>query len=369
MANWKKAFSVMSILSGLMQAIVDAIHGQDEQIAGQRVTNLTAGLDAADTEINVISTIGFAEDTDGAGDARIIIDGEIIYASGRTDISFTGITRGVDSTKVKDRYPQNELVSDWARNASALDIVRRGFLVRFAIGPDLDVIGRNLGLKKCPGWTDTIWRNVIQEIAYSPKQVIPVLHEALTVVLGPGNFEIVERIISEPFVIYVYIDGTLADSLRGRFYLNSGEPQLSTGLTEVKTDYTIIDSPFVPPPYVPPLVPPPIGPFPASVGVLGVFDDTTLARRGVREGLTNYFTGGSFVGDTITLGATPGAVGTPLLVDYNAFPAHYLPDPFTVIDNNDHFPYFFDPFLGVNCLVDQIRAAGIQVKLRNMITP
>jgi len=66
---------------------------------------------------------------------------------------------------------------------------------------------------------------------------------------------------------------------------------------------------------------------------------------------------------------SPGAIGTPLLVDYNAFPAHYLPDPFTVVDDNDHYPYFFDNLLGVHCLADQIRAAGIKIEPRNIVTP
>jgi len=342
-------------LSGVMKAVVDAIHGQDEQIAGQHVTNLTAGLDASDVEINVVSTIGFGEDTDGAGDARIIIDGEIIYASGRTDTKFTGLTRGVDNSKIKDRYPQGELVTDWSRNMSALDIVRRGFLVRYAIGPDLDVIGRNLGLKKCPGWTDSIWRDIIEEIAYAPKQIIPIMHEAMTIVFGAGNFEIVERLVSSPYTIYIYVNLPLNDNLRGRFYLNSGEPQLTTGINTVEVDYDIIDSPIVP--------------GPGTVGVFGVYNDTPLTRRGIREGFANYFTGGSFVGKTITLGIPPGPPGMPVLVDYNAFSAHYLPDPFTERDDGDYYPYLFDPFLGVRCLIDQLRAAGVKVEFRNMITP
>jgi len=316
---------------------------------------LTAGLDATDTEINVVSTIGFGEDTDGAGDARLIIDGEIIYASGRNDTQFTGLTRGVDNTRVKDRYPQNELVTDWSRNTTALDIVRRGFLVRYAIGPDLDVIGRNLGLKKCPGWTDSIWRDIIEEIAYAPKQIIPIMHEAMTIVFGAGNFEIVERLVSEPYKIYIYVNLPLGDNLRGKFYLNGGEPQLTTGLLEVETEYPIINTP--------------LDPGPGSIGVFGVWPDDKYTRKGHRQGVWNYFTGGSFVGNTITLGSSPGPIGTPVLIDYNAFPAHHLPDPFTVRDDQDHYPYLFDPFLGVRCLIDQLRAAGVKVEFRNMITP
>jgi hypothetical protein len=345
----------MGILSGLLKAIVDAIHGEDDRIAGQRVTQLTADLLDTDTEANVVSTIGFGEFRDGTGDARIVIDGEIIYASGRTDTSFTGLVRGVANTKVKARYPSYTLVSDWSRNTTALDIVRRGFLVRYAIGSDLDVIGRNLGLKRCSGWTDDIYRSFIEAVAYAPKQIIPTLHEALEVVLGVGNFEIVERNISEPFRIYVYVDLPLDNDLKGKFFLNGGEPLLSTGLLQVETTYPIVNSPLVP--------------GPGSVGVFGVYDDTLLARRGVREGMTNYFTGGSFVDNVITLGSSPGPVGTPLLVDYNAFQAHYLPDPFTIEDDDDFYPYLSDAFLGLKCMADQIRAAGIQVIYRNKVTP
>lgn len=341
----------MAVLSGLLQAILDAIQGQDELIAGQRITQLTTPLLATDTEINVVSTIGFGENRDGMGDAKIIIDGEIIYASGRTDTTFTGLTRGVDNTKTPELHIVDLLAHDLARNSSALDLVRRGFLVAYAIRGDLDVIGRNLGLKKCSGWIDSIWRNVIEDVAYLAKQPITAFHVALEAVFDPGDFQVVERLITHPYTVYIYVTLPLANSLHGQFFINGGERQDSTGLLEVKTANSINDVP--------------LDPGPGSVGVFGVYDDTPLARRGVREGLFNYFPGGSFVGDTITLGVSPGAVGTPLIIDYNAFAAHYVTDPESVVDDEDFFPYFSDNLSGIRCLLDQVRAAGIKLELRN----
>lgn len=341
----------MAILSGMMKAVVDAIAGQDELIAGQRITQITTPLLAADTEVNVISTIGFGENRDGWGDAKFIIDGEIIYASGRTDTTFTGLSRGLENTEIPAVHVVDLLAYDWARNSTALDLVRRGFLVAYAIGEDLNVIGRNLGMKKCSGWIDSIWRNVIEDVTYLAKQPITAFHVALEAVFDPGDFKVVERLITHPYTVFIFVTLPLANNLRGQFFLNGGERQDSTGLLEVQTTNSINDVLLVP--------------GPGSLGVFGVYEDTPLVRRGVREGATNYFPGGSFVGNTITLGSSPGPIGTPVIIDYNAFAAHYVPDPESVVDDEDFFPYFSDNLSGIRCLLDQVRAAGIKLELRN----
>jgi hypothetical protein len=97
---------------------------------------------------------------------------------------------------------------------------------------------------------------------------------------------------------------------------------------------------------------------------VGVFLDTPEARRGRREGLTNYFLpGGSVLGSTITLGTSPGPIGTAVLVDYTAFSAHYLARDEAVLDAADRWAYLADPLLTARCLLDQIRAAGVRVDL------
>jgi hypothetical protein len=172
----------------------------------------------------------------------------------------------------------------------------------------------------------------------------------MEILVGAGNFEIYERCISEPYTIYIYVDIGAITSLRGQFYLNSGEEQNTTGALSVDTDYPIIGSPLVP--------------GPGTIGVYGVFDDVPATRRGIREGFTNYFTGGSYLGSTITLGSSPGAGGTPVLIDYNAFEAHYLPDDDTIRDDNDYYPYLDGSLTAIACVIDQIRAAGVKVEIR-----
>lgn len=325
---------------GLFAAILEALGGEDNRIAGQAVTKLTAPL-AEDEEstMEVETTRGFGEFVDGNNDARLLVNGEIIDASDRTATTFTGLTRDVTVTKQNKLLPVGTLVLDASKNKSALDLVRRGLFVGTAVGSDLDVIGANLGLHRCSGITDDQWREIIMAIAYLPKQTLDAYYEALTALLGEDNYEIRENIVESPYQVFVDVFVELATSLRGRFYLNGGEHQETTGTNTVDTDYDINH-------------------------VIGVFDDTGLTRRGFREGFTNYFSGGSFSGNTITLGSSPGGAGTPVIVDYGAFEGHYLAEDETVRDDGDRYPYFSDPLLSTRCLLDQIRAAGVRVNLK-----
>ncbi len=322
---------------GLFKAVLDAILGSDDSIAGQRFTRLSSPLAEGETaDMFVESTLGFGEDTDGSSDARLLVGGEIVSATGRTDadpFKFAGLTRGEEATTDK-LHPVGEVVWDLSRNASALDRVRRGILVRTARGEDLDVVGRNLGLKKCPGITESEWREIIKAVAYVPKQTIDAMDRALTALLGGGNYAIKE-LPSDPWRVFVEALVALSTSVRGRFLLNGGERQLTTGALTVDTTYDINH-------------------------VLGVYDDTTMARRGYRSG-TNYSTTNNFAGKTITLDASPGGAGAPVIVDYGAFKAHYLAADETIRDDGDRYAYLADPLAAARCLLDQIRAAGVRV--------
>lgn len=346
----------MARATGLLAAIIDAIFGQDERLAGQAATRLSTGLADTGATMFVGSTIGFGEYTDGTGDARLIVGKEIVRAAGRTPTSFTGLTRGIDSTTVPARHPAGSVVRDLSGNASALDRARRGLMVRFAIGPDLDVIGRNLGLHKCPGLSEETWRRIIEDVAYLAKLTPSAYAVALDALVGPGNYTIREPSITRPGEMIIEIAVPPATSLRGQFFINGGEAQLTTGLTTV-----VVDNPIVAVPVDPPGPPP--------VGVFGVFDDLPLTRAGIRDGFTNYFTGGSFVGNVITLGASPGPVGTPVIVDYNAFAANYLAPSIGFEEEDDYYAYFSGRLAGAQCLLNQVRAAGIRVTVVERATP
>lgn len=366
----------VSAFLGNLRATLDAIHKEDDRIGGRAVTRLTATLTADEVDcMEVESTINFGEYTDGTGNARLLVGGELIDAAERNanvPFGFGLLTRGLEATEVKT-HPPGTLVFDLSRNTSAVDLVRRGFLVNFAVGEDLEIIARNLGLERCPGVGQEQLRRIIKAIAYYPKNIRQAFVEALQALTDGTegvDFEILERLVTDPWTVHVALITDLSTDIRGRFLLNSGEPQLTTGPLSVDTDYPVIVSPLGTNPAAPPAIIEgrPLT-FPGgSIGTLpfAVYDDTPLTRRGFREGFTNYAVGGSASGNTITLGSSPGAPGTPVLVDYSAFIAHYLAYDETVrqdVLEADHWAYLADPLLAARCLLDQIRMAGVRVVL------
>lgn len=451
--------------SGLFQAILDAIHGSDDSIAGQPITRLTAPLADDATEIAVESTVGFGENVDDAGDALIVVGGEIIACSGRTDTTFTGLTRGVKSSKVAALYHVDSVVYDISRNTSALDLARRGMSVNTAVGEDLNVIGRNLGLIRCSGIAEETWRAVIKAVAYLAKQTPNAVITALDAIIGPSNYVFVERLVSSPNRFFVNTVVVLGDSLQGKFFLNSGEPAEAEAGGIVNVDYPIADVTFEGAAAVGSIlavsgaflndgevvviddgVNPAVtfefdddgsvidtatlraitftatssdayirdalviaitasalaidatpaggrgidlanqallaagnvtitttvadsefvvsgmaaGDDPGVLGVAGVYLDNAATRDGIREGQTNYFVGGSYLGSAITLGTDPGT-GTAVIVDYHAFQAHYLPPDDTFRNDGDAMPpYLSDSLSAPACLLEQVRAAGVR---------
>lgn len=338
------------IQQSLFMAILDAIFREDNRIGGQAVTRLVDPADENETACFVVeSTNGFGENTDGEGDAKLLIGGEIVTAEGRDYTRFTTLARGLEGTDIPALHYPGTLVFDLSQNKSALDLLRRGFSVNTAVGEDLDVIGANLGLERCTGLTEDEWREIIKVVAYLPKQTLDAFRRALTALLGAGNFTITEDLGSgspggastSPYQVFVEITAALSSLLRGRFVLNGGEPQLTTGATAVVTTYDINH-------------------------VLGVYDDNELTRRGFRDGFTNYATTNTFAGKTITLDVSPGAAGTPVIVDYGAFAAHYLATDETLRDDADFYAYLTDPTLAARCVLDLIRAAGVQVQVTVM---
>lgn len=362
---------------GNLRALLDSIHKEDDRIGGRAVTQLRETLSEDETKcMEVISTIGFGEYTDDTRDALLLVGGELIRAEGRNanvPYSFSRLSRGLDATEVKT-HPVDTLVFDMSRNTSAVDLVRRGMLVNFAVGEDLDIIARNLGLHRCPGLTEDQLRAIIKAIAYYPKQIRQAYVELLQALTGgteaSGAFTITEKLVTNPWTVFVDLAVALSTDLRGRFMLNSGEPQLTTGALAVQTDYSIIQPPLAANgAEVSKVIEGRTVAYPGgSAGSIqfGVYDDTPLTRRGYRAGLTNYAAGGSATGNTITLGSSPGAAGTAVLVDYTAFEAHYLAYDETVrqdVSQSDLWAYLADPLLAARCLLDQIRAAGIKIEL------
>ena len=90
---------------GTLRAVLDAIFKEDNRIGGQAVTRLRDQLDESTTDcMEVVSTIGFGEYTDGEDNARVLVGGEVIDCASRNSavpFGFETLTRGVGDTEVK----------------------------------------------------------------------------------------------------------------------------------------------------------------------------------------------------------------------------------------------------------------------------
>lgn len=362
---------------GLLKALLDAVMDSDDRIGGRRFTQLTAALDKDEVgAASVISTLGFGEFMDGTSDARILVNGEIIECSGRTDTSFTGLTRGVRTSTVKT-HPEGSVVWDYSLNKTAIDQLRRATQVNYAIENDLDVTGRNLGLKKCPGVSGEEWRDFIRDVAYVPKSVVPSFFWALDAIVGAGKYQLLENSPDDPngrWKIRIRAETDLATSLLGKFVLNGGEEALTTGLNEVETKWPVVGS--------------------SPDGVLSVFEANDVTRLGIYTGATELYGGAGHSGTTVTLTTSPGPIGTPVIVNYTAYTAHYargLPGsnpiaaaqlPFSQdgglppdasglvnVGNNDFWAYFSNPLAGVECSLNQVRQHGIRFELEAVTPP
>jgi hypothetical protein len=402
--------------SGLWKALLDAMIGEANRLAGQAITELTTPLAIDETGVmNVASTIRFGEEVDGTNVALVLVGGEIILATGRTLTSFTTLSRGVRTT-TPALHPPGTLVYDLTRNRTAVDLVRRGLFVGTARGEDLDVIGRNLGLHKCAGLDEETWRSLIQVMAYLPNQPIDAFKRVLDVFPGVNDYIVYEEPITHPNVVFVEVRIPTASSLRGRFFLNGAWPaQIDGGGTtvtlafqpnEVRGIYYRNDvvlrgerDPVIAPniyagtrvgpvldllatapaellaqnvlPGDPTISPVTSGSFP----LLGPYSVQLV------DGLTNEIVTVLYVNDTGQLvvdPATPilnaytagtGTVqrvyvgGEDVIVDAGEFTAHYLATDETdrYPADGDYFPYFSDPSAIVRCLLDQVRAAGVRV--------
>ncbi|UCG52076.1 MAG: hypothetical protein JSW58_00540 [Candidatus Latescibacterota bacterium] len=205
---------------GLIKSITAAIGEADNEIGGLYMTRLTAVVAATDTTFPVESTLDWEDE------GMLGLDGIVYHYTGKTIDSFTGITHIAAEAEVAGARIQHRIdstVVDLNRSRSALDLLRRAFLVDYAEGDDLAVIGRNLAVPKQPIFEDDDqYRAVIKAVAYSPKGTIYGLELALDAFVGPGNYEIYEDLIKRPNEIFIILpqEAFLETSAAGSAFLN-----------------------------------------------------------------------------------------------------------------------------------------------------
>lgn len=143
--------------------------------------------------------------------------------------SLTGITHvddtGTTQVGLSAAVSVSTAVIDFNRDYSALDQIRRAFLVNYATGDDLSVVGRNLGVLRPPNVDDDTYRALIKAIAYSSRGTLYAINLALTAFFGAGNFTVTEKLISHPNTVFIHVSGgyDLTASSKGRAFFGKTE--------------------------------------------------------------------------------------------------------------------------------------------------
>jgi hypothetical protein len=180
-------------------------------------------------------------------EGRAGIDGVLYRYDSRTDTELQGITHlrgGVLTVGVKKVHNVEAPVMDLNRNRSAIELLRRAMLVAYAEGDDLNAIGRNLGVNRNPFLaSDDIFRQIVQAVAYNPKGTVFGLELALDAILGPGNYEIVEDLITDPCTVFIrFLGATLTEEISaGKAFLTGPEYQPPTSNTTIEIDNEVVE--------------------------------------------------------------------------------------------------------------------------------
>lgn len=212
---------VTAMTIGLLEAIIDAIGEQDAEIGGIRITRLTSIAGQGDCSIGVETT----EDWEDSG--KIGIDGIKYSYSGKTPISFTGITHvaaSVITAGCAIAHRIESQVVDVSRTWTEMEQLRRSLFVDYAVSDELNVIGRNLGVDRLPLFRDDDqFREVVKVLAYNPKATILGIDLVLTGIVGAGNYVIYEDLLQHNNTIFIRILSAAVEELisAGKSFLQS----------------------------------------------------------------------------------------------------------------------------------------------------
>lgn len=367
----------------------------DNDLGGRLYTFLAAPLLPADSTVTVDTTLGWP------ANGKISCGGEVIVYASKTATTFAAVARQPNAVA----RPVGALVYDQSGIRSEVESARSQVILPTATGQYLKNILANYGLPVPGGFTDAQLRAYGQFCAHVTAgpmravfggldavlagpmltgttttattitlgvgQVWPQIRGRLVRILAPAKSAGVYRIVALAGAVATldlaageYYDGAalvpgeacaweavpfdlyedpqlpgnfVLDVLKfqqfamvqGSAFLQGGEPRVSTDALHVTTLYPITQ-------------------------VLGVWLAGDVERAG-----TNYFTGGAFVGSTITLGAALPAPNTAVLVDYGsiAYSAQLLVGPQT--DGKTYYPFYLsDPSAFAGPVLSVVRAAG-----------
>jgi hypothetical protein len=177
----------------------------------------------------------------------VAVDGIVYHYVSKTATSFDGITHiagGLSRPGVFKQHRIEAPVVDLNRSRNAIDLTRRSILVDYAEEEYLDALGRNHGVSRTPYLTgnDAVFREVVKALGYNPRGTIYGMELALDALVGAGNYEITEDLISHPCTVFISLIGDAATTLesRGKAFIKDVESQPTTSDTTVDVSITPI---------------------------------------------------------------------------------------------------------------------------------
>ena len=200
---------------------------------------------SADPSLKITRSLPVESALDWDDEGAVGVAGILYRYGSRTDYTLDEITHllgGVSTPGVKKLHRVDSTVIELNRNKTALDLVRRALLVDYAEGDDLNNLGRNLGVDRLPFiGDDEVFREIIKALAYNPKGTVFGLELALRALVGDGNFEVFEDLITDPCTVFVKLSGAAItnDTSFGKAFLSGDEFQPAASDTSA-----VIDNPI-----------------------------------------------------------------------------------------------------------------------------
>ena len=223
---------------GLLEGLTSAIGQELTRLGGLQSTRVQAGfpVTAGDTTIRVETTLGW----ESAG--YFYLDSYLYKYTGITTNptygEFTGVSYFDEVTYISGAAQDHAVLTeimDYTRAYSAVDKMRRSFLVDYAAGIDLDTLARNIGVLRQPELetTDSIFRNIIKAIAYSPRGTMYIIELYLDALFGVGNYRIFEDMTNAGYTTRL---GQLEVNNPGQIFVTTQltEQEASTGAAYVE---------------------------------------------------------------------------------------------------------------------------------------
>lgn len=257
---------------GMFNAIFTAIADTLAEMAGNVMTRTK-------TVLNVEGGVFLRVETTNrfASSGRIVVAGEILNFVGKNNSNFLGITQKDGTVGLPFDISPNEVVMDVSRKSSQLEDLRASFVLSTAEDFELDIIARNYGLFRPRGLQDAEFRAVLQVVIYLEAQTIYGIEQVLDALVGAGNYEVWEDLISDIHRVHVRLVPQTTTQFRGKTYLVGLEEQ--TGLGSAVT----VDNPVT--------------------FVYGIYDDIDPQRTGTNFALKSFA--------VTTVAATPKVVIGP----------------------------------------------------------